>query len=292
MRLDPLHPAAWVVKELCADGWNVHDLLAFTRSSTLVVASRGSAPPLVVKAGFGSNHVLQQLDDRQRPAAYGFYWYQQLTDEERALSRDDFRHERDLTISASGVDHVVPALDHGDGEHFDWYAMPLCDGGNFRPYLAGPSDQASGLRILGDIASGIAALHAHGIVHRDVYQENVLVHGGRGLLTDLGAGRRIDTPRGPRSRMAEPHWPPEYAANYDSASTAADVFSLAVLIFRFIAGDLPRIGGRQDTARLPAPLRETVINSLQHTPAMRPSADELASALNETSAHHESRTAP
>ncbi|HEV2347001.1 MAG TPA: protein kinase [Actinocrinis sp.] len=281
MHLDPMHPAAWVVEELRAEGWIVHDLLAFTRSSTLMAASRGSSTPLVVKVGFGSNHVLHQLSVEQRPAAYGFYWYQQLTDAERALSRDDFRYERDLTIAATSIEHIVPAVEHGTSEHFDWYAMPLCDGGNFRPYLGDSKDRAIGLRVLGDIAYGIAALHTHGIVHRDVYQENILIHGGRGLLTDLGAARRIGTPRGPRTRAPEPHWPPEYATAYDSAAAAADVFSLAVLVFRFLIGDLPRLDGKRDIPKLPSSLRQLVPAALRHDPGMRPVAAEIAEALYE-----------
>ncbi len=287
MHLDPMHPAAWVVEGLRAEGWTVHELLAFTRSSTLLAASRGSSTPLAVKAGFGSNHVLQQLDAEQRPAAYGFYWYQQLTDAERALSRDDFRHERDLTIAASSIEHIVPAVEHGDGEHFDWYAMPLCEGGNFRPYLGEARDRADGLRVLRDIACGIAALHTHGIVHRDVYQENILIHEGRGLLTDLGAARRIATPRGPRTRAPEPHWPPEYATAYASVSTAADVFSLAVLVFRFLVGDLPRLGGTYDIPKLPSSLRQLVPAALHHDPDMRPGAAELAEALQEAAERYE-----
>jgi len=284
MRLDPLHPAAWILDLLTADGWNVRDLLSFTRSSTLILAHRGVETPVVVKVGFGSNHVLHQMAAEHRSAAYGFYWYIQLTDAERALSRDDFLHERDLARSASHLAGVVPVVEHGELGDLPWYAMAWCDGGNFRPYLTHPKLQAQGLRVLGDIARGLDTLHQAGIVHRDVYQENVLIHEGRGLLTDLGAARRIDSPRGPQHRAPEPHWPPEYSTDYAKATPAADVFSLAVLIFRLVIGDLPRLGSRQDLAQLPRPLRDLVANALHHSPTMRPTASELASALYEAAA--------
>ena len=38
MNLHPMHPAAWVLDRLRADGWYVDDLLVFTRASTLVTA--------------------------------------------------------------------------------------------------------------------------------------------------------------------------------------------------------------------------------------------------------------
>ncbi|MFI6764173.1 hypothetical protein [Streptomyces sp. NPDC050355] len=64
----------------------MHDLLSFTRASTLVLVSRGGASPVVLKAGFGSNHVLAELDEDSRKAAYGFYWYAEMTEAERALT--------------------------------------------------------------------------------------------------------------------------------------------------------------------------------------------------------------
>ena len=225
MNLHPLHPAAWVLGRLRADGWRIDDLLAFTRASTLVTANRAGQPPVVLKAGFGSNHVLAELPAHQQSVAYGFYWYAQMSEAERALAREDFRHETDLTRVAGRAEHVVPLLEHGSGERFDWYTMPLCDRGNFRTFLASGKDTEEGLDILADVAEGLEALHRRGIVHRDVYQENILLHQGRGLITDLGAARRLSIPRGPEYRGPEVHWPPEYITGYHQAGTAAQTCS-------------------------------------------------------------------
>ncbi|MFI9327724.1 protein kinase [Kitasatospora sp. NPDC052868] len=279
MSLHPLHPAAWVVDQLRANGWHVSDLLAFTRASTLITAHRTGQQPVVLKAGFGSNHVLAELAADQRPAAYGFYWYAQMTDAERALAREDFRHETDLTQAAGGADHVVPLLDQGGGERFDWYTMPLCDGGNFRTFMASYKNTDEGLNILADVAEGLIALHQRGIVHRDVYQENILIHRGRGLITDLGAARRLVTERGPEHRGPEVHWPPEYITGYHQAGPAADVFSLAVLVYRYLCADIPRLGGHANLALIPATLRTPVVAALSDQPGDRPAMSDLATAL-------------
>ncbi len=205
MDLHPLHPAAWVIEQTRAAGWEVLDLLTFTRASTLLLVSRNGKPPVVLKAGFGSNHVLAEMDDTTRRAAYGFYWYAEMTSRERSLTREDFHHETALTRAATGIERVVPLLEEGGFGRFDWYTMPYCEGGNFRPFLShGSSDgeqgRVRGLSVLADVADGLHCLHQRGIVHRDVYQENILIHEGRGLVTDLGAARRTDTPRGPASR--------------------------------------------------------------------------------------------
>ncbi|MFD6347783.1 protein kinase [Streptomyces roseolus] len=281
MNLHPLHPATWVLDRLGADGWHVHDLISFTRASTLVLVSRENRAPVVLKAGFGSNHVLAELDEEARPAAYGFYWYVEMTPDERALTREDFRHEIAVARTATGAEHVVPLLEEGTSGRFDWYTMPYCPSGSFRPWLSTPRDQKStafGLAILADVAAGLTRLHERGIVHRDVYQENVLVHGGCGLITDLGAARLTAAPRGPAGRGPEVHWPPEYASSYSTAMPAADVFSLAILVHRFLCGDIPRHGySRLDSA--PTVLRPLLDAALAPKPEDRPAMTDLREGL-------------
>ncbi|WP_078900132.1 protein kinase domain-containing protein [Streptomyces sp. SBT349] len=283
MHLHPMHPAAWVLDQLRDADWHVHDLLSFTRASTLVLASRDNEDPVVLKAGFGSNHVLAELDADTQKAAYGFYWYAEMSEAERALTREDFRHEIAITRAAQSAEHVIPLLQQGSSDQFDWYTMPYCADGNFRPHLAptlDPAEAAAGLGILADIAEGLRTLHERGIAHRDVYHENILIHDGQGLITDLGAARHTDTPRGPAARGPEVHWPPEYATAYDRATPAADVFSLAVLTYRFLCADIPRHGhSRLDTT--PAVLRTVLPAALAPQPEDRPAMSELLNALRQ-----------
>lgn len=284
MRLHPLHPAGWVLDQLSHHGWQIIDLLAFTRSSTLVLATRYESGPVVVKAGFGSNHVLSAMDEHDRHAAYGFYWYQKLTPAERGLAREDFRHERDLTRSCHGAAHVVPLIDEGQCPEFDWYAMPHYRDGNLHAIMITESQAtriARTLRILADVAQGLDALHRRGIVHRDVYQENVLIDAGRGYITDLGAARRLDTPRGPRRRGPEVHWPPEYSLDYAQAGTAADVFSLAVLVYRILFEDIPRLRAPSPRRDISPTLTDTVISALAHDHRHRPTMTQFRDALRE-----------
>lgn len=288
MRLHPLHPARWVLDQLEDTGWQIDDLLSFTRASTLALAHRRGQTPVVIKAGFGSNHVLAALPETERPAAYGFYWYQQMTPAERSLARSDFRHERDLAARATGSPHIVPLLDIGDHEHFDWYTIPYYPDGNLRrlindPGHPSPQAIAANLGVLADVAAGLTALHEHGIVHRDLYQENILTDGSHGLITDLGAARLINTPRGPRRRGPEIHWPPEYLIDYAEAGPAADVFSLAVLTYRILFGDIPRLRGPVHSDSIPPTLTACVIAGLAEHPADRPSMAQMHDAL--TAAH-------
>jgi serine/threonine-protein kinase len=283
--LHPLHPAAWIVDQVQRSDWTVDKLLCFTRASTLILVRDGKGGGRqVLKAGFGSDHVLAELPDDLRSAAYGFYWYAEKSPAERALARADFQHEIQITRQAAGTDHVVPLLADGDLGRFDWYTMPYYPAGNFRSFLTpanvgATSARRDGLHVLADVAAGLAGLHRAGIVHRDIYHENILIDDGRGLITDFGAARTMATPRGPAARGPEVHWPPEYAHGYATATPAADVFSLAVLAFRFLTGDIPRLHGRLAISELPQPLRETISAALAPDPRDRPGVAILAEAL-------------
>ncbi|MFI1864374.1 protein kinase domain-containing protein [Streptomyces jumonjinensis] len=287
MNPHPMHPAAWVLDQLRTEGWHISDLLAFTRASTLVRASRSGQEDVVLKAGFGSNHVLAELDPDQKPAAYGFYWYAQMTETERALTREDFLHEAELTAAAGRNDHIVPLLEQGSSERFDWYTMPHCDGGNFRAFMTSSKDAGMGLSILADVAEGLGSLHQLGIVHRDVYQENILIDQGRGLITDLGAARSLSTPRGPEQRGPEVHWPPEYLTGYHEVTPAADVFSLAVLVYRYLCADIPRLAGRTNLPLIPEPLRGVVTAGLSDDAGDRPAMHDLRTALRTAADLHQ-----
>jgi serine/threonine-protein kinase len=205
------------------------------------------------------------------------------------LTREDFRHEIDLARDVSDAPHVVPLLETGQTDRFDWYTMPYYPAGNFRALIvrsvaADLRSHLSGLSILADVASGLHILHTRGIVHRDVYQENILIQDGRGYVTDLGAARRTGIPRGPVSRGPEVHWPPEYATGYNTATEAADVFSLAVLTYRFLCEDIPRHGSAPGLSAIPSPLRNLIVAALAPTPGDRPAMGDLHDALRQAAA--------
>ena len=58
---------------------------------------------------------------------------------------------------------------------------------------SGPLSLTAGVVIGLDLLDGLAAVHAQGIVHRDVKPENVLVENGRAALCDLGIAMHVDT---------------------------------------------------------------------------------------------------
>ena len=93
-----------------------------------------------------------------------------------------------------------------------------------------------------DLCRALAALHAAGLVHRDVKAQNVMREdGGRIVLMDLGTGREIDRTR--RHALPDLAGTPLYLAPeiFDgaTASERTDLYSLGVLLYHLVTGSFP-----------------------------------------------------
>ncbi|KUN36545.1 serine/threonine protein kinase [Streptomyces longwoodensis] len=159
--------------------------------------------------------------------------------------------------------------------------------------------------ITADVAEGLAAAHAAGVVHRDVKPENVLLDmqgplgpGGshRALLTDFGVAKLIDTPK--RTRATKIIGTPDYLAPEIVEGlpprAAVDIYALATVLYELLAGFTPFGGGHpgavlrrhvtESVAPLPGipdELWQLVVQCLAKAPASRLRASELAARLRE-----------
>ncbi len=91
-----------------------------------------------------------------------------------------------------------------------------------------------------DLAGALAAVHAAGLLHRDVKARNVIrERGGRLLLMDLGAGRRVDeaTPGG--DTTGTPLYMAPEVLGGGAATERSDVYGLGVLLYRLLTGAYP-----------------------------------------------------
>ncbi|MET8827382.1 serine/threonine-protein kinase [Streptomyces sp. NPDC004610] len=159
--------------------------------------------------------------------------------------------------------------------------------------------------IVADVAEGLAAAHAAGVVHRDVKPENVLLDmqgplgpGGshRALLTDFGVAKLIDTAR--RTRATKIIGTPDYLAPEIVEGlpprAAVDIYALATVLYELLAGFTPFGGGHPGAVLrrhvtetvvplpgIPEELWQLVIQCLAKAPASRLRASELAVRLRE-----------
>jgi len=106
------------------------------------------------------------------------------------ISIERFRREIQL---AAGLQHphIVPVLAAGLAGDILYYTMPLVDGESLRAKLARERQLllSETLRILCDVAEALVYAHAHGLVHRDIKPDNILISGNHALVTDFGVAK-------------------------------------------------------------------------------------------------------
>ncbi|MET9363078.1 serine/threonine-protein kinase [Streptomyces sp. NPDC006632] len=159
--------------------------------------------------------------------------------------------------------------------------------------------------IAADVADGLAAAHAAGIVHRDVKPENILLDmqgplgpGGAhpALLTDFGVAKLIDTPR--RTKATRIIGTPDYLAPEIVEGlpprAAVDIYALATVLYELLAGFTPFGGGHPGAVLrrhvtetvvplpgIPDELWQLIVQCLAKAPASRLRASELSVRLRE-----------
>lgn len=183
-----------------------------------------------------------------------------------------------------------------DGRTGIW--MEYVDGPTLEEELraSGPFSAEKVRRVGVAVAEALAAVHAAGLVHRDVKAQNVLREpDGRVLLSDFGTGRDAGT--GVSELAGTPlYLAPEVLAG-QPASARSDLYSLGVLLFHLATGAFPVVGRsiadlreahvnrtaaevRRTRADLPRPLAACIDRALSRDPGARfENAESLARAL-------------
>jgi serine/threonine protein kinase len=182
-----------------------------------------------------------------------------------------------------------------DGPATPFLVLQLVQGGSLadRVRREGPLAWEAAARYAADVADGLLAVHAAGIVHRDVKPANVLwdATADEALLTDFGVSTRLAAPGAPGGTPY--YMPPEAFAG--AVGPAQDVYGLAATLFWTVTGSVPFPATARDRllaeiaaglpdpeprcAALPAALEGVIRAGLAPDPAVRPGLAEFAAEL-------------
>jgi serine/threonine-protein kinase len=185
-----------------------------------------------------------------------------------AVSVERFR--REIMVSA-GLQHphIVPVLSAGEIDGLPYFMMPYVRGESLRARMQrGPLSIRETISVMRDVARALGYAHEHGIIHRDVKPDNILMSGGAASVTDFGVAKAVsasrrgaDRPQGSTmtgvgiSLGTPAYMAPEQAAADPNLDHRADLYSLGIVAYEMLAG-APPFHGRSPQQVLSAHLTE------------------------------------
>jgi hypothetical protein len=161
--------------------------------------------------------------------------------------RARFAHESRI---AASIEHpnVVPIYAAGEQDGIPFIAMRYVSGSDLGRKLisTGRLEPGRAVALIGQVAAGLDAIHAAGLVHRDVKPANVLLSGSdsseHAYITDFGVARNVASTSGltktGRFVGTLDYVAPEQIRGKE-VDARADVYALGCLLFKLLTGEVP-----------------------------------------------------
>jgi serine/threonine protein kinase len=218
-------------------------------------AGPGRSGPTDLPARFGRYRVLRKLGG----GGMGTVYLVENTDLEReeALKVPHFTDGDDPQLrerflreakSAARLDHanLCPVYDAGVQDGIYYMTMRFLQGKLLSEYTRQPQPARKAVEIVARLAQALEAAHGKGVIHRDLKPSNVMMVGGVGpVVMDFGLAKQVRqadqklTQAG--SALGTPAYMPPEQVNGDLGrmGPASDVYSLGVILFELLTGQLP-----------------------------------------------------
>ncbi|HEY1049921.1 MAG TPA: serine/threonine-protein kinase [Prosthecobacter sp.] len=202
-----------------------------------------------------------------------------------AAFAERFAHEA-RALAALNHPNIVTVHDFGESGGFYYLLMEYVDGVNLRQAMRGSHlSPEQALAIVPPICEALQYAHEHGIVHRDIKPENLLMDkSGRVKIADFGIAKMLGqqesaaddgkTASGTRSTVlggTPQYMAPEQGSAGSRADHRVDIYSLGVVLYELLTGELPseKLAMSAPGAMTDARLDEVVRRALQQDPGQR-----------------------
>ena len=167
-----------------------------------------------------------------------------------SVNQDRFRREMQV-VARLQHPHVVPLLNAGLAGELLWYSMPFVEGESLRARIArsGELPVAEAARLLREVAEALEHAHTHGVVHRDIKPDNVLLSDGHAVVTDFGVAKAVSESGGAGGltsvglALGTPSYmAPEQATADPQTDERADIYALGAMGYEMLTGEPPFTG--------------------------------------------------
>ncbi len=176
--------------------------------------------------------------------------------------------------------NIVALYDFGQVENMPYFLMEYVDGATLRQVVHGgklhPQDT---LRVVIQICEALQFAHEEGVVHRDIKPDNILVdQKGRIKITDFGIAKIIGQESKdlaltePKDVIGTTHYmAPEQVENPQNVDHRADIYSLGVVFYELLTGELPlgKFVPPSEKSHSDARLDKVVLHTLEKEPERR-----------------------
>ena len=157
------------------------------------------------------------------------------------------RFRREIQLAAKlQHPHIVPVLSAGISDGLPYYTMPFIEGESLRARLArsGELPVQEAAKILRDVLSALSYAHEHGVVHRDIKPDNVLLTGNHAVVADFGVAKALSASTNPGSSLTSlgvalgtpAYMSPEQAAADPNTDQRTDIYSVGALAYEMLTG--------------------------------------------------------
>ncbi len=143
---------------------------------------------------------------------------------------------------------IVTVIDRGEQDGRQYIVFEYVDGENLKALLEreGPLPEREAIELALQVAQALSFAHGHGLCHRDVKPQNVLLDDeGRAKVTDFGIARPLDVQAGITQTgtvMGTSDYIAPEQARGAKASVQTDVYSLGAVLYELLTGEVPYRG--------------------------------------------------
>jgi len=194
-------------------------------------------------ASLRSHYDFDRADDRGA-SGYTFFASNAVTEQEVVIkfysAAEDRRHDEPRLLAKVNSANVLRILDaRAVSEEWAYFITPKCSGGDLDDRMRSGLSALEALDAALHICSGVSAIHAAGLVHRDLKPGNIVVEDNIPLIADFGSVRQLghDGAGVNPSRHSILFRPPECFGG-GLYTLAGDVYQIGLITYQLMGGQL------------------------------------------------------